>query len=182
MCRNRTRSGPVCLSLLAESFRTEFHFESKVSNQTISHCPDHLVTVRNRFNKQSSKMANVSPAFIWLATKDTDCALLRRPNGVGDLSTCAYNPVGTQRPRNSAFANQKHAGVVAHPSGEGFVLNHQGKRNANKPAKCFTSQQLSNLKSADVLNFRNFVQYRLGRKDLSAVSSLNSVLSRALPD
>ena len=120
-------------------------------------------------------MANVSPAFIWLATKDTDCALLRRSNGIGDLSTCAYNPVGTQRPQNSAFANKKHAGVVAHPTGEGFVLNHQGKRNANKPAKCFTSQHLSNLKSADVQNFRNFVQHRLGRKDLSAVSNLNFV-------
>lgn len=117
-------------------------------------------------------MANVSPAFVWLATKNTDCALLRRPNGVGDLSTCAYNPVGVQRPKYSAFANKKHAGVVAHPSGEGFVLNHQGRRNANKPAKSFNAQHLSNLKSADVQNFRNFVQHRLGRKDLSAVSAL----------
>ena len=75
-----------------------------------------------------------------------------------------------QKPQFSAFANKKHAGVVAHSSGEGYVVNHQGRRNANKPAKCFTSTHVNNLKSADVEQFNNFVQHRLGRKDLSAVS------------
>lgn len=115
-------------------------------------------------------MANVSSDFLWLVTRNTDCALLRRPSGVGDLSTCAYNPVGVQKPRYSAFANKKHAGVVANSSGEGFIVNHQSRRNASKPAKSFSTIQVNNLKSSDVQNFRNFVQHRLGRSDLSAVS------------
>lgn len=113
---------------------------------------------------------NVSPDFLWLVTKNTDCALLRRKNGVGDLTKCAYNPVGVQKPKYSAFANRKHAGVTAHPSGEGFVVNHQSRTQSNKPAKSFNSTHFNNLKSADVESFRNFVRYRLGRKDLSAVS------------
>ena len=39
-------------------------------------------------------MTNVSPSFLWLATKNSDCALIRRKSGIGDLSSCAYNPVG----------------------------------------------------------------------------------------
>lgn len=115
-------------------------------------------------------MSNVSPDLLWLITKDTDCALKRRKNGVGDLTTCHYNPVGIQKPAYSAFANRKHAGITENKSEEGgFNLNHQSRK-SNKPEKCFTSTHVVHRKSADVQNFRNFVQHRLGRRDLAAVS------------
>ena len=114
-----------------------------------------------------SVQSNISSDFLWLATRETNCQLLRRPAGVGDLSTCALNPTGVNSRQYSAVSNAKHASVTADPKGEGFVYHQLTRRNVFKPAKRYTSKQVNNLKPGQVDRFRKLVKHELGRRDLN---------------
>ena len=113
---------------------------------------------------------NVSSSFLWLTARDHNSGLLRRPDGVGDLSTCPLNPKGVQTPQYGAAFNAKHASVTAHPSGEGFVFHRLTRGNQNKLAKRYSSTHINNLKGGEVDRFRSLVKKQLGRRDLNTVS------------
>jgi hypothetical protein len=113
---------------------------------------------------------NVSPSFLWMVTRDNNSHLLRRPAGVGDLSTSPLNPTGIQSSQFGAAYNVKHASVTAHPSGEGFVLHRITRRNANKPAKRYSATHFNNLKGGQIDKFRSLVKAQINRRDLNNVS------------
>lgn len=114
---------------------------------------------------------NVSPSFLWLATRETSSSLFRNDNGVGDLSTCPLNATGVNSPQNGGAFNSKHASVTAHPSGEGFVLHRLTRGNTNKPAKRYSATHINNLKPGQVDLFRNLIKKQINRRDLNTVST-----------